>query len=209
MASSAAAICNLALIRVGQRDFIDSLQEATLAAQVAAACYDLTRDALLEAFDWSFARRRAVLGRLTLTRTEYAYTYALPADCVIARYIEGTRTYAGDWDFPSPMPTTPGIPFATELNDDGTLRIVVTDDVAPTLVYTSRVTSPGLFSPLFTQALAWALAVEFVTALPVKPELAARAIQQAQQSLLVAEASAANEATADVPPVPSCISVRR
>jgi hypothetical protein len=173
-----AQVANLALLRVGQRETIDSLTEPTAQAQAVNPVYAATRDSLLEQYPWRFATRRQVLSTTSLTRLGWTYVYALPTDCLTPLYLnQGTH------------PTLPGgrIPFEVELDDKATSQVLVTDwggtGVTVELVYVAQLPVPALWPATFAQAVAWQLAVELCLSLPVKPQLAANAQQMAIQSL--------------------------
>lgn len=178
-------IVNLALARIGSRDFVDAFTEDTTEAEVANAIYNPTLDMVLARFPWPFATKRATLAPLNvIARDGWSYTFAAPADMLAPRYIwAGTNT-----------PTASRrIAFAVELNDAGTGSVLVCNEQAPRLVYTARVLAENIYSPLFIQALAWALAVEFAAAIPVKPELAMGIINRFEMTLLQAASSAFTE----------------
>src|SRR5713101_523319 len=61
MPISEIAICNLGLARAGIRDFITSLDDVSLAAQVSKIFYPIIRDYVLEAAAWPFANRRQLM----------------------------------------------------------------------------------------------------------------------------------------------------
>lgn len=185
-----AQLCNLALGLVGQRQFIDRLDENSTEAQVCDVFFAATRDEVLARFAWRFASRRSVLALTTETRNGWGFAYASPADLVVARYI---------W---SGQPT-PGagqeIPFTKELNDAGDGLLILTDMEEAELVYTRTAPSIGLWPAHFVKAVAAQLAVYLAGALPVKPELMPRLQQAATQALLTAAAVDANEGKAGQP----------
>jgi hypothetical protein len=183
MAVTEASICNVALLRVGQRQTIDSLEEATTEAMACKALYPFARDSLLEEVWWSWATKRQVLALTAETRTGWSYVYAFPSDCVTARYLSASVR------FPAEDQT---IPFAFEASDDGTARVLLTDQESAELVYTAGITNPNLWSAMARDALAWRLAADLVSALPVKPQLAAQALGMAARRAL--EAAAADRA---------------
>jgi hypothetical protein len=176
-------IVNKALVRIGVRQFIDDLDEATAAAEIASVLFEPTRDEVLESNRWRFATQRSFLAVIEdAERTGWTYAYGLPTDCLSARYLaepNGHRT-----------PTAAQrIPFTVELNEDGDGKILLTDQVDAELVYTARVESSTLFPPLFCDALAWKLASEFAMALPVKEGLSDRALRMYELTLTRAAAS--------------------
>jgi hypothetical protein len=193
-----AGLCNVALLRVGERQTIDNLDEMTESAMACKALYGLARDELLEATWWRWATRRTVLAALaTETRSGWGSVYALPADCVTARYI-----YAGQRN-PS---ADSRIPFLIEASDSG--RVLLTDEVEAELVYTARIETVALFPARFADALAWRLAVDLMLAIPVKPQLATIVERKAQASLATAIAADRNEAQEDAEPDSEFIRVR-
>jgi hypothetical protein len=178
-------ICNLALVRVGQRDAISSLADGSTAADICNAVFDQLRDTLLTSFPWPFAAKHAELAVLSSAeRTGWGLVYALPTDCLQARYI-----YAGKRN-----PTADQrIPFTVELNDAGSGRVLCTDLEDAELIYTAKVTVETAWPPLFCEALAWAVARELAMGLAVKPELQVRAAQMAEMSLHRATAVSQDE----------------
>lgn len=185
-----AGVANLALLAVGQRELLDSLDEATTPAEMCAASFDGARDSVLAAFPWRFCRRRAVLASTGQTRSGWAYVYSLPAECITPVEI-----------FPGTRPTAPGdeVPFDLELNDKGTALVLCTDMSPAELSYVYRLKTVALWPPLFVDAVAAQLAVKLALGLPVKPQLAAGLVPAAQQALLRAAAHD-NRSGKDSPP---------
>jgi hypothetical protein len=191
-----AQICTVALARIGQRQFVDDLNSNTSQAQVCKVLYPLARDAVLESFPWPFATRRATLGLLAgATKPGWAYVYVMPGDCVVARYLDpGTANPSAD----------ARIPFSREIADDAngmpTIPILLSNFAAAILIYTARLSNPGLWPALFTDALAWRMAADLALALAVKPELGLR-MESAYAAALNAAASAQlRQLQSDVPP---------
>lgn len=102
MANTAEAdVCNEALLEVGQRQPISSLDplvDSSEFAEVCAVIYPATRDALLARAPWGFATREQVLATAALGATDpkvlpgYAHVYVDPADILLAQYIfDGIR----------------------------------------------------------------------------------------------------------------------
>lgn len=199
MATSEVQICNLALIRVGHRQLIDDLDEATTEAQLCKAMYELARDAVLERHWWKFATRRSTLGLLAnVSRSGWVHAYAVPVDCLTERYLyPGTRNPANEQR----------IPFDVE-DDSGVGRILLTDQEDAELVYTARVENPVLFSSGFVQALTWKLASDLALGLPVKPQVGLAMANGYERALAVAAASDANRQQRDRPPEAEHIRVR-
>jgi hypothetical protein len=168
--TSEAQLSSISLLRIGQKQTINSLDDRSASAQACKALFANARDSLLETLDWPFARRRATLAATTLTRSEWSFVYSLPTNCLAPRWIT-TGLQAADADTK--------IPFAIEGDDSvGTNRVLLTDQDDAELVFTAggpnagnpgQAWPPALMPPLFVDALAWKLACDLTLALPVKP----------------------------------------
>ena len=197
--TSVVGICNLALTRIGAQT-INSLDEASSAARNCTALYEPTRDTMLRARPWRFARRRAVLAALGLDESqmprEWRHVYALPADCLTALYIEpadgGSIDYLRgchrEYEYRRIPDETP--PF--ELRAD---RQILTDEEEAVLIYTGRVEDPTRFDPLFVEALSWRLGADLSTALKGDARRRQEALSEAQAAINTAAATDANETT--------------
>ena len=172
-------VANEALLYVGVSQTVNDFDESTAEAKACKAFFAKTRDALLEKFWWKFATSRSFLALLSSEeRSNWAYTYALPANCIAPRYIDpGVRNPREDQR----------IPFDLEalLSGAGVVNglCLVTDQPDAELVYTARVENVALWSPGFVTAMAWHLAVQLALVLPIKPELATRALAMAKVEL--------------------------
>lgn len=178
------SICNLALARVGVREFIDSLDGAEAEAQACKVLYAHCRDTLLASFPWPFAQRRASLALVAgAERTNWTYAYALPADYLGGQAITGaTRTPSSD----------ARVSFTVE-GDATSGRLLLADQEDIEFVYTAAVTDPALFSPLFADALAWLLARELSVTIPNKADYRAQADTMFERQLSRAAAVALGE----------------
>ena len=164
MASSVVAICNMAIGRIGQSNFIDALSEASLQANVCNIFYETCRDMALVDGHWNFATGRVVLADLGTPPTNWLYRYGLPTDCLSARYlvVPGLRT---------PL-VKDRIPF--DVAEENDARVLYTDQEEAELVYIKRQENPNLFSPQFNSALAWLLASNIAMPLSAAPALGKR-----------------------------------
>lgn len=190
MASSEVAICNMALGRVGQSIFIDSLTENTQAADVCSIFYESCRDATLADGHWNFATSRVALADLGTPPTNWLYRYALPTDCLSTQYlvVPGSRI---------PL-SKDRIKFEVSEEDD--VRVLYTDQEEAELVYTKRQENPNMFSPQFVSALAWLLASEIAMPLAAAPALADKAYKMYLNGISQAQAASLREGQSDVEP---------
>jgi hypothetical protein len=162
VANTAVDICNLALARIGQRQFIGSLTDPSTAGQLCNVLYAPARDATLASAPWQFATKRATLAAVAgQTWDGWGYGYALPTDFVAVRYLyPGVRA-----------PTLEQrIPYSLEYS--GSVPVLLTDQSPALLVYICNAVPEVLFPPLFVQAVAWKLAAELALGLPEKSRLA-------------------------------------
>jgi hypothetical protein len=195
MATVEADICNVALYRIGQKEMIASLDEASVQASACKVLYPNARDVVLASFLWAFAEKYATLALLVPTRTGWSYEYQLPSDCIAPRYIStGVRPGALTSTVDSIcLPASAGagqkIAFAIGASDDGTGRILLTDQAQAELVYTARITTVIAFPPLFIEALAYRLAADLALGLPVKPGVADQMERAFQMALARAGAA--------------------
>lgn len=198
MPESEAELCNIALARIGQGEFIDALTEDTREARACKVCYSHCRDTVLASHPWSFATKRSTLALLTVERTGWEFAYALPTDCITALSLySGTRAPSADVR----------VPFAIE-HDSSSNRVLLTDEEEAELIYIGRVTAPPLFPPLFTDALAWKLASELALSLPVKPGVAVSLEQAYGRALARAGAADFRQAQEDLAPDSEFIRIR-
>jgi hypothetical protein len=174
---SEAAICNMALLRTGVSETITDLTIANKQGRVCTIFYAPTRDAVLRAFDWNFARARRVLAlRAGASATNWAYAYALPEDYLQARglVVIGARIPKKSQQAPYEVAG----------------RTLFTDLENAELIYTARVEDPSLFDPSFVNAFAWALVPDLAMGLAVKGDMATTA--RAAFRAIISEALADN-----------------
>lgn len=191
------AVCNRALFRVGHTKPITALDGTSEEARVCNAIYAICREELLAALDWPFARRHKVLVEdVTVEHQAWEHAYALPADCLVPREI---------WMGLRRPRTDDRTPFGLEAKADLSGQLLWCDvapvvDEAPYLRYTANVTTVAAWPVLFSDALAWKLAIELSMALAVKRELRQDAAQGYEISLSRAMTSAAEQEQADPSP---------
>lgn len=180
MATTDVDICNRALSRLGTRATIAALDENSIEARTASIWYAATRDTLLRAHDWNFARRRVVLAEQGIAPTGWIFRYALPADC-----IRLLRLASANHELRAPR---------FEVAADVTSRFVLCDEPVAEAVYTARVNDPNLYDAGFASALVDQLAAHIAYPITQKTETAARLAQLARAALADAMAADVNEA---------------
>lgn len=204
MASVEAAVCNIALLRIGQLVTLSSLEDNSPYGRACKALWDTSRDAVLEARWWTFAKRRATLAQITsggeaVEAGPFSFSYSLPDDYIAARYIETGALSPGEGE---------EIPFEIELNAAGTARVLVANEETVELVYTAKIAAMGLWSPMARDALAMKMASDLAMSVAKKPQLGLD-LMKAWVAFTNAAASAnANQRRADVPPDSATITSR-
>jgi hypothetical protein len=150
MATSEVSIVNQALSEIGDSQFILDLGEDTENAKVATVHWEATQEDLLTAAPWGFCQNRAALAlSATDPGTEWTYRYALPADCLRSRRVEGSGRNPGAGQ---------EIPWVVEYDAVNAAPSLLTDVVDAVLVYTMRDIPVPFYPPWFAQALKWKLA---------------------------------------------------
>jgi hypothetical protein len=143
--ASEVQICNLALSHLGNRGRIASISptDGSAESDYCASFFSLVRNELLEAADWNFARKRVALALVASVSDAWAYSYALPSDCMVPRRIltDGATSKEND-----------SAAFAIEG------LALLTDKQNAVLVYTRPIVDAGLFSPSFVTAMSYLLA---------------------------------------------------
>lgn len=140
------SIWNHALGFLGARS-VASERENTPEAIQCRLYWDSARRQVLRDFPWSFAQRRAWLGRMPLPpgfEPEFRFAYAVPRDCLKAHEVrhEGVGPR----------------PFALAQDGEGAASCLLTDASRALLLYTADVRQSGLFDDLFAHTLARRLA---------------------------------------------------
>ena len=183
-------IANMALSHVGASD-IESLDEDSSEANQVRVFYDICRRQTLEAFDWTFARRRQEIALHGDIISEIAddpmagvcgFRYQYPADALVIRKIQNPNAPPDD-DFP----------FDIELSLDGETKSILTNIESAVVVYTQDIEDTGLFSALFSLALSYLLASLIAYPLGKKEKVVARVIRSYDISVRNAAANDANE----------------
>ncbi|MDP1753687.1 MAG: hypothetical protein Q8L22_29925 [Reyranella sp.] len=195
MATSDVDICNRALSRLGTRATISALDENSTEARTVSIWYAATRDTLLRAHDWNFARRRVILADQGAAPTGWTFRYALPTDCIRLLRIVPASPEAGSARF--------------EVAGDATSRFVLCDEPAAEAVYTARVDDPNLYDAGFASALVDQLAAHVAYPITQRTETAVRLAQLARAVLGEAMAADVNEAApADGDRLPEWLAAR-
>lgn len=207
-------ICNIALSHLGDSATVASIDppEGSAQAEHCARFYPIARDSLLEAHQWSFATRRAILAELENEWPQWSYAYARPSDCL--KILSLTSSDATD-DYQSTaninldnynlspaamFSVATQQPFTCEVNSSGA-QVIYSNQEGAMVRYIALVTDTTRFSYSFTMALTWSLASMLAGPI-IKGDVgraeAQRCAQFAQQWLTKAMASDAQQQRIDL-----------
>lgn len=163
--ASVVDICNMALSHIGADAIVASIDPPDGSAEAGhcARFYPQARTELLDAFAWTFAKKRVALAAVANPSAVWAYAYALPADCLNALRVLETTTLAANGYFP----LTYGLATPSEValfNERGSAdfetegAVLLTHEPTAVLLYTTDITDPSKFSPTFRTTLSYLLA---------------------------------------------------
>jgi hypothetical protein len=145
--SSEVSIINMGLTLIGA-NVITSRDDDNDRARVADLFYDDTRDAVLRAHPWGFAKYRAALAEAAGSPSfGWDYHFTLPTTPKCLRVLEVDEDYPGQ------------IPYSVEG------RKLLCDEESVSILYIAQITDTGNFDALFTDCLAARLAAVFAMAL--------------------------------------------
>lgn len=221
MARTVTTLCNQALSHVGIKARIADIDAADSDPNrlELKLFYDDVLEQTLQAHPWKFATVSVALQAVVGTPPPgWAYQYRYPSNCAIARLV----TDAGGARWPTPFyyasgiywPSVaiPQIPFDVrpEIDAGGNVvgRLIISDAVAPYLIYTAKVTDPNFFSGMFCSAFAWHLAMNIAPGLRVDKGIINNAVQMYATFLNLARAANLNEGQPDPTPDSPSIAAR-
>lgn len=222
MAISDVAICNLALDAAMCRSSISSIGENSAEGQTCARHYQAAKEATLRAVHWNFARKQVTLALLSDATTTppgpvpqpWMYEYAYPSDCLLAYAVLPQLTNANgtvNTGFQPPQPQMPVARFVVAQDNDVTgnaIPVILTNVPQAQLVYTTRVSNPNLFDPMFVDAFTYYLASRIARPLTGDKQHAVSLFQQAEAMIKQAAGINGNEGPTIIDIVPEWIRVR-
>lgn len=192
MATSPEHIVNMALRRIGYPTPVGYLLEGSPAARVAVELYGQTRDDLMRAGDFDFARQSAVLVLLKTSPVggygwanpwssafppvPWNFEYSYPTGCLMVRSVRPTPTLLNVYD-PQPNIFT--------LADDPSVtpsKVILSNLAGAVAVFTGQITDPALWNASFTEALVAALATRLQAALNPEPNAEKERVQEEVQT---------------------------
>lgn len=218
-------VANEALQECLARATIASFQERSKEARAVAVFYNNTRDAMLRAAPWNFAR---AMSQLTLLKaipgtpenpttpavqgwqpnyppTPWFYSYAQPSDCIRMRYVMGQL---GGNTTVTQLRQSPYM-VASDTDQQGNAATVVLTNMSQALaVYTRRIVNEDLWDAQFHQAFVKSLASRLVMPLAGDKALAKSLQAEAKELIMAARISDGNENTTLEEHLPDWLRIR-
>lgn len=150
-------ICNLALSRLGANLVTDLDTDDSVEADICNINYEPARDFVLEARDWTFARKRSTPTKDGTAPSGWGARFPIPSDCLTLRRVSRNPEL------------TAGLKWEREGD-----WIYCNEEVIY-IAYTYQLTDPTEFSPSFVKTLSYRLEADLAIALTesVKKEAAA------------------------------------
>lgn len=179
------SICNMALTHISAKALISNLDtDTSVEAKTCRVFYDECLRFVLSDVDWGFARKRSTLALLGEDAPDdWDYVYGYPNDCLKAREIfDGSR-----------RKNRLRIPFEISLNEDGTLKTILTDQASAQLRYTRNITDPNLFTPSFAMMMSYYMAYLIAYPLTKKASVTDKQLKDYQAHKVFAEVANAEE----------------
>lgn len=188
MATSVVEIWNHALARVANARQVANEAEQSAEAKLLRTQYPITRNRLLEGYDWGFARR---YGSLSLINDEtelqdgWAFAYEWPVEAIAFRGLltPGAATNGDDND----------PPYEICLRATGTDRKVMAMLEDATGVWTVLITDVHRYPPTFEHALSLALQAEIAMSIAKDPKQTQMALSLFAQAESYAQVITANQ----------------
>lgn len=167
MSASEAQICNLALIKFGEKT-INALTDNTKEGRACKVVYPLMRDEMISLHPWNFAMRRADITGSIVAEPAFGFDYAyqLPAKCLRVwelhdQYTSTTATRV--WYSHGQLSKTS--PISEEEWEVEGRHLLTNREEDIYIRYIERITETGYFPPPFVNCLALRLAAELAVKL--------------------------------------------
>ncbi len=198
MATSDAAVCNIALKRMGVA-LIVNLQDGSDQASVLNAVYENTRDRLLRELEWNFAQFRVSLAPDPTKTPVFGYNYAYPLP---------TLPYCLKVNETDPADAIYDIENTIDATGKITGRVLVTDEGSLSIRYTGQVTDPQQWDASFVEALASDLAAQTAYTLTESEAKAKDMAQWAERALQRAQTVNSQEGSTRQADINALVDVR-
>ncbi len=212
--STPVSLCNQALLRIGSKATIASLNEPSTEARSCNIFYQSTFEQLARTALWNCLRQQAPLALIAAAQgtpenqsgtvlpippVPYLYSYLLPADCLQARFLVPSlpqQNTGGTAPLTTASVAMPAIirgrgkiPFQVSYSVDtnnNPRQIILTDLSQAQLCYTVNCSNPVIWDGLFVEAFISSLAAYLIPAINMNAAMLAGAKQDAMQMIMQA-----------------------
>lgn len=228
------SVCNRSLLAVASRTQIASITENSVEARACNTLFQPCFEALARTAHWNCLRFQATLSllqaatgtqenpqgtSLPLPPTPWRYAYALPPDCLQARFIVPAFPSSGSSQlggaFVPAISCLPGrrrdIPFQVAYGIDANnnpLQIILTNQPQAQLVYTVNQSNPQIWDSLFQEAFVQSLGAWLVPPLSLNMPLMGAAMKRAEEMIEQAKLRDGNEGPTSQDHIPDWINAR-
>lgn len=229
------SICNRSLLSIGSQSQISNLNEGSTQANACSTLFTPTFESLARSAFWNCLRAQTTLTLLAaaqgtpenpdgittpLPPSPWLYSYALPSDSLMARFILptvsalGTSTVpvsAAMISAPTMIPGQGDIPFRVAYSTDiynNPIQIILTDQSQAQLVYTVNQPNPQIWDSAFQSAMVASLAAYLVPALALNMTLMQMQIKIAESIINQARVRDGDEGTTSQDHIPDWIRAR-
>lgn len=233
----AVTIANMALASIGAQSTVSSINpsDGSVEGNLLSLIYQQKVDTLSRAVHWNCLRKQAPLtvvkaaagtpenpaGASPTPPIPWTYSYALPPDCLKARFILPYVNSAvispplmtGGTNLAPPLlPAVIGaVKFAVAFDTDALgnpARVILTNMAQAQLVYTARVADPNMWDAHFIEAFIATLASWAVDGLARNRALSIDKAAQAKEIIVMARVSDGNEGPTVTDHTPDWIAIR-
>lgn len=227
------SICNRALLAIGSQSQISNLNEGSTQADACSTLFTPTFEALARTAYWNCLRQQAVLtlisaaagtpenvtGVAPFPPSPWLYSYQLPSDSLMARFIVPSFPSANTGSVPissamigaATVGGEENIPFRVAYGTDlfnNPLEIVLTNQTQAQLVYTVNQPNPQIWDSLFQSAMVASLAAYLVPALSLNLQLASMQMNIAEKMIEQARVRDGDEGTTSADHIPDWVVAR-
>jgi hypothetical protein len=188
------AICNLALLRLGNSQPIASIDDPSAPARACKAVWDSCIQTMLRERPWPFAVRQvqlAVVGEGLVS--DWLYSYRYPSGYINVHRLIEVQDDGDTAVIYTTQETSLKESQPFELGSDASGRLIHTDCSNAYAFGTVNITDTNLFDPLFTSALAWFIASEICMTVTKSRELINMTRSMYYETVSTAFAASANE----------------
>jgi hypothetical protein len=199
VATSDAAVCNIALKRLGCTQIV-SLVDGSNEATVLSALYENTRDRMLRELPWNMAQFRVTLAADPTKKPVFGFANAFPLP---------TMPYCLKVEEVDPQDSVYRIENSVDGTGKITGRVLLTDEAQVNIRYTGQVTDPQQWDASFVEALASDLAAQVAYTLTESSAKVKLATDWAKAALAHAETINGQESSTKQADINILVDVRR